>query len=598
MSTHALNRILLATITLLVFVGQTAAIIAAGRSDLVRHAQPDGGSISLTDDWVIASLASEAMVGDNGIVHQELVNARTRRDTLPVVLRAWRMSPPSFADDVIEQSTSALEARQVTVRQLPSPLFSPPKGFLTTSRLNAYTLGGDFHTLFLTSSTETMAHVVMVTWPASVNDEFVPEIVRILENWVPSRKILDGAAMSAPITKPAVIALGSGMAVETPAGWQVVSTESTSGGFKSNGRSVAVEKILNLRRYSGGTASTEIMILLKFEASGVVVGDAARFIEDDLKAIGRALAADVRVEQRTVGGDNIELSGSRLPNGLSGSARVELRGNRVFAVLCLANDPNEGMAFARQVLGSLFSDTATRSRAALANADAFPSDGEPWDAQPDDRELSAAAKRSLSARIGSVLGAGLLIALPTLVAGLFSKRAAAIAVIAGVLLVVLIAVGGAGLAVFGARDNSGAAQASAPSGNEPLTARTFGSTTALSIVLSLTSETGIPPTERRIPELAHAIVRGESGSLQAGLGAFTLGAVFSLIGPLVVRFGVRRRPCEKRRWAYLAAFVWISLGLVILHALRSSSTPHLALIMGSLLMLVLLLPGPREAADL
>ena len=188
--------------------------------------------------------------------------------------------------------------------------------------------------------------------------------------------------------------------------------------------------------------------------------------------------------------------------------------------------------------------------------------------------------------------------MPTLVAGLFSKRAAAIAAIAGALLVVLIAVGGAGFAVFGARDNSGAAQASASPGNEPLTARTFGSTTALSIVLSLTSETGIPPTERRIPELAHAIVRGESGSLQAGLGAFTLGAVFSLIGPLVVRYGIRRRPCEKRRWAYLAAFAWISLGLVILHALRSSSTPHLALIMGSLLMLVLLLPGPREAADL
>jgi hypothetical protein len=192
-----------------------------------------------------------------------------------------------------------------------------------------------------------------------------------------------------------------------------------------------------------------------------------------------------------------------------------------------------------------------------------------------------------------VTGVGIIIAVPVLIAGLFGRRAAAVLLSLSALIVVLIGYGGGNSAMYEHYLEREKLAELAGAEKRPLTNAQLSWGAATTIVMTLFGETGVPHTDSTIPQLACAMLGGSGSAAKAGAGTIALGGMLSLIGPLLIRLAVQRRPFERRRTAYFASTAWFWVGLLALHALGSSSAPHYALMLGSLLLLVLMLPSRR-----
>ncbi len=567
------------------------------QSVLVRHAQPDDGSITLAKDWVVASAAEDAAENTDGLVFQQLMSARVRRNGLPVVFRSWRLSSPEAGELLVQDTIDSIGAQGVVVRQLTPPPFRIPQGMRTKSRLVSYDMGGEFRAMFVTSSNDAVSHVIGITWAAAVDRDFAPELKQILESWVPSKRLVTRTGLARPELKPQTVTLASGDQVTTPTGWQVVSKEPDSGSFNSGGRSINVARILNLRRYPAGGGSTEILLLQKYEGVGLTLDDAAAVLDADIRATARFARASVQVQRRQLSSQVLELTAATLPDGVAPYARIERRGGALFAALCYASDRDQGIAAAKQLLSSLI--VADTSEAAVADpvpapaADPAPAPAARPASRSVARVISENAVSSLPTRMGAVMGVGLVVAVPVLIAGMFGRRAAAVVLSLSALFVVFVGYGGGMMAMFEHYFEREKLAELAGAEKRPLTSSELSWGAAITIVMTLFGETGVPQTDATIPELACAMLSGSGGAAKAGAGTIALGGMLSLIGPLLIRLAVQRRPFERRRTAYFASTAWFWVGLLALHALGSSSAPHYALMLGSLLLLVLMLPSRR-----
>ncbi len=585
---------------------------AFAQTGLIRHPQPDGGSISIPANWVIAQLAAEAMVSEDGEIVQELVSARGFYAGTPVVLRSWRLSPAGSATLLVQGMQEDLKTQGMQLRDLPAPTLTPPVGMRTKVDRFSYPMGPSaMETLIVVCENDAVGHVLMISAGSDTELEFGPIRRSILDSWKPSKAIEDGSSMGRPKPMRTTARFLTGEQVVIDDGWQAIGQDMEVKNLTAGTRTLEHRRLLSMRRYSDPPSPTEILLLNRLKGTSRT-DEAESMVTAEIQTIAQNFGGQARTSRSVVDPMVLEMSSQPLPNGLCAIARMEQRGGMTVYVLGFVADPTEGMTSARRLLGSFAGTEPVQTQPAPIQPTS-PRQIDPADAQRlkerTDKYLlrqriqSPAPPRGFSLpsfadHLGGVVGIGVIFALPALVAGVFSKRLAAW------LLAFMVFVPGY-FASYGSIDDAlkwiDAQDAVSDDGPPPATMSHFEMMTRSSVgswVFSLDTlgERIFAENSDPLSVLACRCARGDRGWTLIALGAIGVGSFFALIGPLLVRFMWIGQPFAHRRYAYLMGLAWLLFGVTMLSSLGSSSIPHRALVIGATLMTVLLLPRAKTAA--
>jgi len=602
------------THTLLVLIAAVALPIpAVAQSDLVRHAQPDGGSVSIPADWVIAQLAAEAMEGEEGARVQELISARGFYSATPVVMRSWRLSPAGSATLLVQGVKDELHSKGMQLQGLPPPAFTPPPGMRAKVDHFGYPMGsGTMLNLVVICEGGTVGTVLMLSWGSPIDAEFAPIRRQILDSWNPSRVFRETGSLARPQPMRTTVRFLTGEQVVIDDGWQAIGQDMEVKNLTAGTRTLEHRRLLSMRRYSDPPSPTEILLLNRLNGTSRT-DEAESMVTAEIQTIAQNFGGQARTSRSVVDPMVLEISSQPLPNGLCAIARMEQRGGMTVYVLGFVADPTEGMTSARRLLGSFAGTEPVQTQPApiqpTSPRQIDPADTQ-WLKERTDKYLlrqriqTPAPPRgfslpSFASHLGGVVGIGVIFALPALVAGVFSKRLAAWLLAFMVFVPGFFASYGA---IHPALDRIEAQDAA--SDEEPpqaalsrfamVTRSNFGSWV---FSLDTLGEQIFAENSDPLSVLACRCARGDRGWTITALGALAVGSVLALIGPLVVRFAWIRQPFAHRRHAYLMGLTWLLFGVAMLSSLGSSSLPHRALVIGATLMTVLLLPHRKTAAS-
>ena len=586
---------------LLIALSPNVAVGSHGETSV--HPQPDGGSIELSADWVIAKLADAALDGEDGAVIQELISARRRFAGKPAVLRAWRTSPPEIASSMSSGIRDQMQSDGIDVKTLAAPQFTPPPGMRAQCELVSYRFGTEeMRSLTITCVNSRVGHLLALTWSASSDSAVAPVRSALLKAWVPSGALNSRAGIPLQLPQRKAVRFSSGEQATVAEGWQVVASDLTPDEALRSANSPDARMLLSLRRFDAPPAPTAIMLLSRLEGGSIGLRDAVRFVTTDIEAIAGPFGLRVKIEEHAVDATTVELTGGPLPQDLYATARVERRDGVFLLATAYTRDPTDGMSCVRNLLASvppMHPSATAPSRTAIAPL---------RDAQPRDiesrYETTASRERGLdivefAQQLGGTTGIGIFMALPALIAGIWSRRAAAIALACSALLLGwAISAGNARYPGGDIRERQGPND-STDNGAQfrPAAIDDLHSVQRWNFVLDTLGETALTDNGDDLDTIAFQFALGNDGDGRSVLAALAVGSVFALAGPLLIRFAWLAAPCRKRRGAYLAGLAWLLIGVGLLSSLGSTSEPHRALVLGSTLMTVLLLPASRKQSS-
>lgn len=600
------------THTLLVLIAAVALPIpAVAQSDLVRHAQPDGGSVSIPADWVIAQLAAEAMEGEEGARVQELISARGFYSATPVVMRSWRLSPAGSATLLVQGVKDELHSKGMQLQGLPPPAFTPPPGMRAKVDHFGYTMGsGTMLNLVVICEGRSVGTVLMLSWGSPIDAEFAPIRRQILEAWIPSKVFRETGSIARPEPMRTTVRFQTGEQAVVDDRWQVLGQDLEVKNLTVGATTMEHRRLLSLRRYFDPPFPTEILLLNRLGGSSGT-GEAESMVAAEIQEVARTFGGQAQMSRRVVDRTVLELSSQQLPNGLHAVARLEQRGRMTLYTLGFVADPIEGMACARRLLASFSSSTPRQVAPQPPQASIAPKVDMATEADsrgtannpPIARSAQSSAPprgfslRAFSEHLGQALGMGMFFALPALLAGIWSKQRAGWVLAFMVLVPGFFMSYGSIPTALNRIDAQDALSAEGPpeAGKrlEIMTRSNFGSWI---FSLDTLGEQIFAENHDPLSVLACRCARGDRGLTLAALGALAVGSTFALLGPLIIRFVWIGRTFAQRRYAYLLGLAWFIFGVAMLSSLGSSSLPHRALVIGATLMTVLLLPGSKTAA--
>jgi hypothetical protein len=585
-----MRTILLFGLLMLAFASLALAQAAQDALTPLRYPQPDGGGISLPAHWVVGELAAPAIETEDGGLFQRLVSARGAYEGTIVVLRVWRMTPASAADELARSIQEMAAAQGLAPVDLPPPRFDAPIGFRGANRMFECAIAGNrTRSRVIACSNEHVSYALSLSWDASAEPAAEADLRAILASWTLSSQLLSRDAIPLAIEAPRTVRFTSGGEASVPPGWQLVAQELASGRVQLGAVAVGIQKLLSLRRYPASPSPTELLVLQRLGGTQVDVASAEQVSRQELSDFAGTDNRDVLLNRYETSQSAIELMSSRLRNGLHMCVRCESLGGVVYTATAWTADPVDGMGSARALLASVRGVPIT-SIAPDRTEQPISEPPGPSSVLPLFKLPSSGPR--IGRELGGATGAFVIFSLPALIGCLWSRRRAwfAFAFTTFVLgwFMALSATVDAASQIQ--RERSWMYGRDAPEAqvfaqlNEGVDVYTF--------IAESFGETILPSNTDSLSVITCRLALKEPGAGQRWLLAIAVGLLFAIVGPMLLRFAVIKKPLSCRRYALLAGLGWLCFGLVVLLSLGSSSFPHRALVIGSTLLTLLLLPAP------